>query len=328
MSYEHLTSAERGVIDRMRSRGRSRRAIARALGRSPSTICRELRRNAEPKGYNPHWARLQYWRRREQKHLRYKTGDEFLMARVVDKLKEGWSPEQVGGRFRHQDYADDSRMWISHETVYRYIWEDKRKGGTLYGSLRRKRVKYGKRGSGRHPNRFITGRVSIDERPSIVTDQGRFGDWEADTIYGRCRKSSMVTVAERKSLFLTAAPIPNASASATNRGVLQCLLPIPKQLIHTVTVDNGKEWVAFKALEKKLQAAVFFTHPYSAWERPINENLNGLLRQYLPRKTDLRSITAEQLEAIVLRLNNRPRKKHNYRTPSEVFSEACVALAT
>lgn len=328
MSYEHLTRAERGVIDRMWSRGRSRRAIARELGRDPSTVSRELRRNSERRGYNPHWANLQYWRRREQKHLRYKTGDEVLMAHVVDKLKQGWSPEQVGGRFRHHDYVGEPRMWISHETVYRYIWEDKRAGGTLYRYLRRRRVKYGKRGSGRHPNRFIKGRVSIDERPSIVTDQGRFGDWEADTIYGRRRESCMVTAVERKSLFCTVAPIPNASAPATNRGLLQSFLRIPKQMIRTITVDNGKEWVAFKELEKRLRAAVYFTHPYSAWERPMNENLNGLLRQYLPRKTDLRCITAEQLEAIIQRLNNRPRKKHNYRTPSEVFKEACVALAT
>ena len=328
MSYEHLTRAERGVIDRMWSRGRSRRAIARELGRAPSTISRELRRNSERRGYSPHWANLLYWRRREQKHLRYKTGDEVLMAQVVDKLKQGWSPEQVGGRFRYHDYAGEPRMWISHESVYRYVWEDKRAGGTLYRYLRRRRVKYGKRGSGRHPNRFITGRVSIDERPSIVTGQGRFGDWEADTIYGRRRESCMVTAIERKSLFCTVAPIPNASARATNRGLLHSFLHIPKQMVRTITVDNGKEWVAFKVLEKRLKAAVYFTHPYSAWERPMNENLNGLLRQYLPRKTDLRCITNEQLDAIVQCLNHRPRKKHNYRTPSEVFSEACVALAT
>jgi len=255
-------------------------------------------------------------------------GDEALMDQVVSRLKQGWSPEQIAGRFRHVEYADNQGMWISYETIYRYLWEDKRRGGSLYCLLRRGRRKYGKRGTGPHPNRKITGRVSITERPAIVTEQGRFGDWEADTVYGRQRKSCLVTVVERKSLWCAAAHIPDATAGAVNQGMLQSLLPIPKPLVLTITVDNGKEWARFKVLERALQTSVYFTHPYTAWERPINENLNGLLRQYLPRGSDLRHTTPEQLAQIVRKLNDRPRKKHLYQTPNEVFSEACVALAT
>lgn len=326
MSYTHLNPSERIVIERMKRFGSCAGEIARALGRAPSTILRELGRNSDRSGYDPHWANVLYWKRREQKRLRYKTGDSRLMRRVLDKLQEGWSPEQVCGRFRRHEYAHDPRMWISHETIYRYVWADKRQGGMLWKYLRKKRNKYGKRGTGRHPNQWLRGRVSIDERPKVVTAQGRIGDWEADTIYGRNRESCMVTIIERKSLFTSAAHVPSASAYAVNHAILQSLLHIPKQLIHTLTLDNGKEWADFKELERQLQADVYFTHPYSAWERPVNENLNGLLRQYLPRKSDLRCTTAQQLHEILQRLNDRPRKKHDYRTPLEVFRDACLAL--
>lgn len=293
MFYHHLTPSERIVIERMKRFGSCPEEIARVLGRAPSTISRELRRNSDRSGYDPHWANVLYWKRREQKRLRYKTGDWRLMRRVLDTLKEGWSPEQVSGRFRRYEYAREPRMWILHETIYRYVWADKRQGGTLWKYLGKKRNKYGKRGRGRHPNQWLRGRVSIEERPAIVAAQGRIGDWEADTIYGRNRESCMVTVVERKSLFSSAAHVSSASAYAVNHAILQSLLHIPKQLIHTLTVDNGKEWADFKELERQLHATVYFTHPYSAWERPVNENLNGLLRQYLPRKSDLRCTTAQ-----------------------------------
>lgn len=326
MSYTHLNPSERIVIERMKRLGSSQGEIARMLGRDPGTICRELRRNGDGSGYDPHWANVQYWKRREQKRLRYKTGDSRLMHRVIGRLKDGWSPEQVCGRFRHHEYALDPRMSISHETIYRYVWADKRRGGTLWKYLRKKRNKYGKRGTGRHPNQWIRGRVSIDERSAVVAEQGRIGDWEADTLYGRNRESCMVTLVERKSLFSSATHVASSTAYAVNHAILQSLLHIPKQLIHTLTVDNGKEWADFKELENQIHASVYFTHPYSAWERPVNENLNGLLRQYLPRKSDLRCTTAHQLDEILQRLNDRPRKKHNYRTPREVFREACLAL--
>jgi len=328
MSYVHFTASERRILDNLLRLSWSLRAIARAMKRSPSSISRELRRNSDKDGYNPHLANLQYWERREQKYVKYKTGDEQLMACVIDKLKEGWSPEQIDGRFRHEDYPNNKAMWISYESVYRYIWDDKRKGGTLHRYLRHSRRKYRKRGTGSRLNRQFPGRVSIKERPAIVAEQGRFGDWEADTLYGRQRESSIVTIVERKSLFCAAAHTPGGTASSVNQGLLHSLLSIPKQILLTITVDNGKEWTSFKEIETRLNTSIYFARPYRAWERGINENLNGLLRQYLPRGTDLSSTTTEGLEQIVKRMNDRPRKKLKYRTPNEVFSEACVALDT
>jgi len=303
------------------------RMIAKALRRNPSTICRELQRNGDRhRYYDPHLANVFYWRRRERCMPRHKTGNSRLMAYVRRKLKALWSPEQIAGRLRHVDQPDNGAMWISHETIYRYVWAEKAQGGTLYRRLRRGRKKYGKRGTGPHPNKRIRGRISIEERPEIVDKQGRFGDWEGDTVYGRYRKGCMATLVERKSLYLLAGKMPDATAQSLNDTVTQVFQDVPRNLIHTLTVDNGKEVAAFKHLEEALEANVYFTHPYSAWERPINENTNGLLRQFLPKKYDLRRLTARKLTQIIQWMNDRPRKKLNYRTPSEVFLEQAVAL--
>ena len=328
MPYTHLTSAERRVIDSMWRQRYSFRAIARALSRSPSTISREVRRNRDgPSRYNPHMATVLYWRRRERLVKCPKTGNPWLMAYVRAKLAEAWSPEQIAGRLRWVEFPRTPTRWISHETIYSYIWKDKRTGGQLYRLLRRGRKSYGKRGKGHHPNRFIKGRVSIDERPLVVQRQERIGDWEGDTVFGR-RRSCLATLVDRKSLYLVARKMPDATGASLNEAVLEGFAPIPSGLIRTLTVDNGKEFAQFKALEEHLGLKVFFTHPYSAWERPINENHNGLLRQFLPKKVDLNSITDDVLERIIQKMNDRPRKKLNYRTPQEVFQEATVALDT
>lgn len=323
MAYRHLTSSERKVICALWNMGYTQKAIARILGRSQSTISRELRRNGDPGGYyNPHAGNVAYMNRRVRLYKRTKRDNEELMDLVVSWLKRKWSPEQIAGRLRHLEYPDDPSMWVSHETIYRFIHEDKLKGGNLYTNLRRGRRKYGKRGKGRHPNTFVNGRVSIEERPDIVEQRVRLGDWEADTFYGRHRKGCLSTMVERASGFLSAATMPNAKASSLNLAILRGLQGVPTALVHTVTVDNGKEFSRFGELERALQARFFFAHPYSAWERGVNENTNGLLRQYFPKKTDLSKITEEQLEEVVRCLNDRPRKRLDYRTPREVFLPA------
>lgn len=327
MPYTHLTSAERCVIDSMWSRSHSFHSIARALGRSPSTISREVRRNIDGPGqYNPHLANVLYWRRRERLVKRPKTENPWLMGYVRRGLKKAWSPEQIAGRLRMVLFPKTPKRWLSHETIYRYVWMDKCNGGKLYRLLRRGRRKYSRRGKVRHPNRFIKGRVSIDERPAAVQRQERIGDWEGDTIYGRRRRSCLATLVERKTLFLTACKMPDATAPSLNRAILKCLTELPKALVRTLTVDNGKEFSRFKEIEERTGVDVYFTHPYCAWERPINENHNGLLRQFLPKKTDLNKVSDESLQRIIEKLNNRPRKKLNYRTPQEVFQEAIGAL--
>ena len=329
MPYHHLTPAEREVIDSMRRANYGRRAIARALHRSPSTLSRELRRNYDTVGhrYCPHWANLLYWERRKQVVNTYKTSNTALMNTVRDGLKRRWSPEQIAGRLRYVEHPHDPDQWISYQTIYRYVRQDKVAGGRLYRFLRRGRKKYGKRGTGPHPNTWIKGRVSIEQRPALVDEQGRIGDWEGDTFFGAKRQSCLATLVERKTLFLVACPMPNATSAAFNDAALKGLGALPKDRLCTLTVDNGKEFAAFKQLEHTLGMDVYFAHPYTAWERPINENTNGLLRQFLPRKTDFRELTTEHLEWIVHMLNNRPRKKLNYRTPHEAFHQTPVALA-
>jgi len=329
MLYHHLTPAERLVIDSMCRAGFSQKGIANALDRNRSTICREFRRNRDTisQRYCPHWANLQYWKRREQVVNAHKTGSAALMEYVVAKLELRWSPEQIAGRLRHVEHPQDPAQWVSYQTIYRYVARDKEQGGKLYRWLRRGRKPFGKRGAGRHPNARIKGGVSIEQRPAAVNEQTRVGDWEGDTLFGAKRLSCLATVVERKTLYLVAQKMPNATAHALNQAVLQGFTSIDKALVHTLTVDNGKEFAGFKTIENALEATVFFAHPYSAWERAVNENTNGLLRQFLPKKTDLGVVTPEQLDLIVGYLNNRPRKKLRYRTPSEVFLEAAGALA-
>lgn len=327
MPYHHLTGSERLVIDAMRTGGYSLRAIGAALRRSPGTISREVRRNKGPDScYDPYLANVYYWGRRKRCVPQVKRGNPRLMAYVRQRLQEAWSPEQIAGRLRHIDYPAERSMWISHETIYRYVWADKARGGSVYKQLRRGTKKYGKRGGGRHPNTWIRGRVSIEERPSIVSRQGRYGDWEGDTVYGRHRKGCLATLVERKSLYTCAHPMPDATAQSLNAAVCQAFKEIPRKLIRTLTVDNGREFARFKVLEEQLDTTVYFSHPYSAWERPINENTNGLLRQFIPKKVDLRTINAKTLRKIIRKLNSRPRKKLGYRTPQEVFQELAVAL--
>lgn len=327
MPYTHLTRMDRAMLYALQGCQLTPAQMAGKLGRHRSTIGRELRRNLEPDGhYNPNAAQLGYWDRRQRLVKAHKVGNQELMDYVVARLKQGWSPEQIAGRLRYADFPDKPERWISHETIYRYVWADKAQGGKLYTYLRRGRKKYGKRGMGRHPNAHITGRVSIDDRPAVVDQQTRVGDWEGDTFFGRHRRSCLATVVERKTLYTVTAKMPDCKAESLNCAILNALQDVPKALVHTLTVDNGKEFARFKRLEQALDAKVYFTHPYSAWQRGINENTNGLLRQYLPRKTDLRTITANELEEIAQRLNNRPRKKLEYRTPAEVFWETCVAL--
>lgn len=330
MSYTHLSKAERTVVYFMRERKRcSLRVIAEALGRCVSTISRELRRNLDGRGeYYPDMACVLYWQRRERLAISPKTGDSRLMGLVVERLEMGWSPEQVAGRFRYIEFKDNPKYWISHETIYRYIKADRQRGGKLYRLLRRSGLrKYERKGRGGMLGRMMN-RTSIDERPVEVDEQARFGDWEGDTIQGRNRKGHAATFVERKSLFLVAALMKDAKADTLRIAARTALGGIPTELIHTITVDNGKEFAAYKDIEKDLDTSIYFAHPYSAWERGINENTNGLLRQYIPKKINLLTLAPATFKEAIDKLNNRPRKKLKYRTPNEVFSELCVALGT
>lgn len=330
MSYHHLTPSERKSIDIMwrGSKRYTQAEIARVLGRSPSTISRELKRNGESDGsYNPHIGTVLYMMRRERLYKCTKRGQADLMSKVEEALKLKWSPEQIAGRWRLQ-FPEDSSHWISHETIYRHIREDKEAGGKLVDHLRRGRKCWGKRGKGEHWNTHIKGRVSIELRPEAVNERQRYGDWEGDTVYGGQRKGCFATLVDRKAGFLVAERMPDAKAASLNTAVIEGLRSLPEALRKTLTVDNGKEFSAFKEIEGELGVCVYFTHPYSAWERATNENTNGLIRQYLPRRKDLSKLTNEELQRVVESINSRPRKRLGYRTPQEVIEDFVVALDT
>lgn len=323
MLYNHLTREDRLVIHRMRIAGQAVRAIAQALGRHPSTIYRELRRNASgPKAYSGAAAHTMYRKRRQRRVWRIRRDFGALMEYVCAKLRSHWSPEQISGRLR-LDFPFTAAMRIAPITIYRLVWLDKAQGGVLHTYLRQGRKKKRKRYGSTDRRGRIVGCTLIDDRPHAVQAQRRFGDWEADTVWGCTKKAYVATFVERKSLYVIARKMPDRSADSLNRAAVTGFRHIPKRLRRTLTVDHGKEFCGFETLAKRLAIDVYFAHPYAAWERGTNENLNGLLRQYIPKKTDIDHYSPQQLAHYVNQLNNRPRKKLGYRTPAEVFLPQC-----
>lgn len=325
MPYTHLTYFERCEIQFRFEKGQACRAIAQALGRSPSTVSRELRRNRMPGGrYKPLPAQVMA-QARQQGGRAPVLDYEPLRRYVEEKVKEDWSPEQIAGRLP-LEHPDNPRMRVSHETIYGFIYADKRAGGTLYTHLRQGHKRRHKRGTTKGRRGQIPGRVSITERPAIVDAQERIGDWEGDTLFGNNHRYPLVTLAERKTLAVTAARMPDKRAHSLNAAAQKAFKRLPGVPIHTLTVDNGKEFCAFKQLEDAIDAHIYFAEPFKATDRAINENINGLIRQYLPKGTDLSTLTERKLNEIIDKLNNRPRKKLGYRTPLEMLRLHGVAL--
>jgi len=326
MPGSHLTPFERLEIQSSLGLGISKAAIARSLGRHPSTIGREIRRNAGPQErYQALRAQVRYRFLRATGGRPASADNERLMEYVTTSLRKNWSPEQIAGRLPI-DFSDDPSMRISHETIYLLVYADKKRGGDLYHHLRQSHAKRRRRLNSKGKRGMIKDRVSIKMRPAIVEKQRRIGDWEGDTVFGKGHSNPLATFVDRKSLYTLIAQMENKSAASLNAAARFAFKAIPCAARHTLTVDNGKEFTHFKAIEKALGFDVFFGRPYTATDRAINENTNGLLRQYLSKKTDFKSITRQQLKAIAQALNNRPRKKLGYRTPNEVFKKACVAL--
>lgn len=326
MPNRHLTPMERGQIQALLSRGQSRRAIARALGRSPSTIWREIARNGGAQHYDAERAQKRYQQVRTA--CRRTTSLSYLPLRryVVDKMTEGWSPEQVSGRL-WLDEPGCPRMRISPETIYRSIYREEALRNILRGCLRQRRPRRRRRGQRRPTRPFIPNRVGIEARPPEVDALQRYGDWEGDLVIGANQQGAIVTLVERKSLVLRALRVTSRHARGVARAVVDALAPLPQTWRRTITFDNGSEFAHHQRMALALGVNVYFAHPYAAYERARNENTNGLLRQYLPKSTSFATLTDRQLQRYVDELNNRPRKKLGYRTPNEVFKKRCVALA-
>lgn len=324
MSYEHLKLCERYVIYHLRLYGVSLREIGRRLGRHHSTISRELDRNGSPHAgavYVHEVAQQRAHQRRRWARACRRRDHGRLYGYVVSRLRRDWSPEQVAGRLR-LDFPRDGRMRVSPETIYQWVYRDGANGGALYRYLRRRhrrRRRQGRYGAGRG---LIRGRVSIAERPAIVGQRARFGDWEGDTVEGARGKGGVASLVERKSRYLITIPTANKFAATMARQVRKAFRKVPRQARKTLTLDNGKEFADFKNIERHTGLTVFFADPYAAWQRGTNENTNGLLRQYLPKKSDFRSLSCVELAAVTKKLNHRPRKCLGYRSPHEVFHTA------
>ena len=308
--YTQLTQEERYQIYALKKAGHSQKEIAVTLGRSPSTISRELRRNKGLKGYRPKQAH-KLAQNRKQERSRRRIPDS-VWQRVALLLREDWSPEQISGWLRHSE-----GVCISHEWIYHHVYEDKRCGGDLHRHLRCQKPRRKRYGSYDRRGR-IRERVSIDERPAVVEERSRIGDWEVDTVIGKPGGAVLVTLVERYARLSVLALAPNKTAEAVKEAILKAIQPLSSQ-VYTLTYDNGKEFALHMDIAKALEADGFFAHPYHSWERGLNENTNGLIRQYLPKGTDFKQLTSTQVEQIMNKLNNRPRKCLGYKTPNQVF---------
>jgi IS30 family transposase len=316
MSYTQLTQEQRYQIEALLKMGHRQTEIAECLKVHKSTISRELRRNKGLRGYRPKQAHQKAMNRRNHTRKRILSATWML---IEAKIQLDWSPEQISGWLkRHRAIA------ISHEWIYQYILADKQAGGRLYRHLRcqkKRRKRYGKYDRrGKLPNR-----VSIDERPAIVDNRQRIGDWEVDTIVGKGHRQAIVSLTERKSRLVLLRKVERRTADLVSDAVIDLLQSFSEQL-HTITADNGKEFAEHERISCKVDADFFFAHPFAAWERGTNENSNGLVRQYIPKQREFASVTDHELMRITNRLNHRPRKCLDFMSPFEIFFEHSVAL--
>jgi len=318
--YKQLSYEQRCHIYILKKSQLSQRKIASLTGVNQSTISRELSRNSGGLGYLQNQAQTKCDYRRKSAVKAVKMTRESINL-IETQLREQWSPEQVSGWL-----AKTHSINISHERIYLHVWADKQAGGNLYTHLRRQGKKYVKRGSSKRSRGQIKDRVSIEERPDIVDERSRIGDWEIDTVIGKGHSGAIVTIVERKTKFTVAAQVNSKHANAVTLATIKLLKPY-KSAVLTITADNGKEFANHKEITKALGAPVYFCHPYRSCERGLNENTNGLLRQYWPKCTDFKKVKQRDVVKIVTKLNQRPRKILQYDTPADLMSEHIKMLA-
>lgn len=320
MGYRGLTQEQRYQIEAYLRTGIKKSEIARQIEVHRSTVTREIGRNSsELWGYNSSRAcRTVRDRHRDKRKHRM---DEATWARVRSLLDLEWSPEQISKRLKLEGLTS-----VSHETIYRHIYRDKQEGGELYKHLRR-RHKYRKR-IHKYCKRFgWDTRRPISERPAVVETRERIGDWEADTIIGHERRGAILSLVERRSRLCLLQKLPGTSPQRLAEAACTQLLP-HKDKVFTITSDNGIEFTRHQMIAECLDADFFFADPYSSWQRGTNENTNGLVRQYFPKKTSFDTVSDPDIQMVTDRLNNRPRKVLGFKTPNEVFNNNFVALIT
>jgi IS30 family transposase len=316
--YRQLTEEDRIEIYAMKQAGKKQNEIAFRLAVHPSTISRELVRNTGLRSYRPKQAQQKTLHRRFTARKAVKMTLETIDY-IECKLRQEHSPEQIAERMKlDTDWHGPS---VSHERIYQHIWRDKAGGGRIYKHLRIGGTKQRrKRRNSRDMRGMIKNRVGIEARPAIVERKIRIGDWEGDTVVGKNHQGALVTLVDRKSKLTLIGKVDRYTAEAVEQAIIGLMEWLPRRH-YTLTVDNGKEFSNHESVAATLQIKVYFADPYSAWQRGLNENTNGLIRQYVPKGSDIRTTTNKQIEHIMNRLNNRPRKSLGFLTPNEVFYE-------
>jgi transposase, IS30 family len=331
--YKHLSIEEREIIQRGLWEKKKVREIARELDRSPGTISREINKNFPPTGerrYTPRLAneRAQNNRKERTRKLRLKNG--IIRRYVTEKLKvDGWSPEQIAGTLP-EDHKGES---ISYEAIYQYIYNMVHRKGYGYMKphyqdlrpyLKRRHKTRVKKGMRKGQRILRPDGPSIETRPQDVEERKHIGDWETDTVESVRKKPGINTLVDRKSGLVLISRLKDRTSKATTDVITERLNRLPKSARKTITLDNGSENKYWSEIKEATGMDPYYAHPYSSWERGSNENTNGLIRWYLPKGTDFDTITDDQLRAIEYALNTRPRKRHNWRTPLQVFNEEMI----
>jgi IS30 family transposase len=313
----HFTFQERQVLYRLNKAKRPKTEMAATLGRNRSTIYRELNRNAGGRGYRPKQAQRKADERRLACRRESKMSDPKLRKYVTRKLEKKWSPDQISGRVPKEFPRHPVRR-VSHQTIYNWLAAE---APELRIHLRRGRRRSHPETRGRIPNC-----VSIEGRPKSVDAKRRYGDWEGDTVVSPGRRSGLVTMVERKSQYLRVRRTTSLKSPPTMRTACRGLSDLPERLRRTMTFDNGKEFAQHRLLTDRLGLCVYFAKPYASWQRGLNENTNGLLRQFFPKGTDFARISRRQVARVESLINERPRKSLGYHTPSEVFAKKRAAI--
>jgi IS30 family transposase len=318
--YRHISLEERDRITEMKALGHTVTEIAEALGRSKSTLSRELRRNATPayKVYLSHRAHERAITRKQEAGSRPRLKNEQVVSYVRSKLKQGLSPELIAGRIR----LEHSGLGISHEAIYQYIYHPKTEGrAELIGYLVRGHRKRKTKGIGRRERKTkIPNRIPIEERPISVENRSRFGHWEGDSLVSRKSLAALNSLVERKSRLLFLTKLKRKSAELTTDTVIRRLHDLPEKARRTLTLDNGTENAQHEVITDAIGMQCYFARPYASWQRGTNESVNGLVRRYFPKGTDFSKITDKQVAKVESIINNRPRKCLGYKTPLEVAS--------
>jgi IS30 family transposase len=311
---KHLRYEQRCQLHTLYQQGLTQEAIAQEIGSTQSVVSRELKRNRGRRGYRYKQAQT---KSDERRHLANATPSKMRpdVITVIETMlrDEQLSPEQISGwMWETEDTC------VSHECIYQHIYADKRRGGTLYKHLRRTGKKYNKRLGKTSGRGLIPNRIDIDQRPAIVEERSRLGDWEADTIVGAGHKGAILSLVERVSKYTLLHKLDNATSDKTSTAIIAKMRPHQK-IVHTITSDNGKEFAGHQRVAKKLDTGFYFAKPYHAWERGLNENTNGLVRQYFPKGSSFAKVSIEDVERVQNLLNSRPRKTLGFQSPNEVF---------